>query len=386
MKKIILFLFILLNCLLFSNEVHIDGIQVPVKLITLQKKAYINAIDAEKFGLIFFQNNGTSKISKSGLNLIFPHNRDTIIVNGTEFPLEGPVKQHQGETYFDFRLLVDIMGYQKSGSVYKLMNTRKENSNILVNRIVSLSPAVTEKLFALGAGDKLVGRTIYCTYPKKVKQVDSIGTMYEPKLELILARKPDIVIAETHFNPKTMEKLSDFGIRCIIKNSPNNLDSIYKNIRILGAQVDKVYESRALVYSLQQQVSRVSNLSKKQTKKPRVYFVLGSGKGEYTAGKGTFISEMIELAGGKNIADDVNGWSYNPEKIISNDPEIIFGTKKYVDIFVKKYSHVSAVKNGNYYYVDENLFVLPGPKALTQGLETMFDIFQGNSISPRGNL
>ena len=273
-----------------------------------------------------------------------------------------------------------LLGYEKTGAVIKsstLLDNESSQKNI-PTKVISLSPAVTEKLFAIGAGDMLVGITVYCNYPEKASNIAPVGTMFEPKIEIILSKKPDLVIAETHFNPKTLKILSEFGIESIVLDSPKNLAEIYKSILSLGERVGKHYEAKALVYTLKERVGRIKELSETKKTKPRVYFVLGSGKTEHTAGRGTFISEMMKMAGGKNIADDVRGWAYSPEKLVSNDPEVIFGTKKYVDMVVKKYPTLDAVKKGRYFYVDENVFVLPGPRALNEGLETMFGIFHNN--------
>ncbi len=377
MKKIIIFIFMLSNILLFAENYFINGKTVSLDMVEFDKKSYIVYNDLEKFGLRALKYSDRVSVSKPGLLVIFFLREKKITVNETSFSLNNSYKLIGGKTYLSFDFLSDLLGYKKVGNAFKTNSSYKSemDSKAIPKKVISLSPAVTEKLFAIGAGDMLVGRTVYCHYPKKALAIDSIGTMFDPKLEIILSKKPDLVIAETHFNPKTLKILNKFGIESIVLDSLKNLDEIYKSILNLGKHVGKPYESKALVYSLRQKVTEIEDLAERQKTKPRVYFVLGSGKTEHTAGKGTFISEMIRMAGGKNIADDVIGWAYSPEKLVSNNPEIIFGTKKYVDMVVKKYPTLDAVKKGNYFYVDENSFVLPGPRALSKGIETMFNIF-----------
>lgn len=243
-------------------------------------------------------------------------------------------------------------------------------------RIVSASPAITEILFALGQEKKLVGRTDYCTYPAETAAIPSIGTITNPNLETIASFRPDLVIASTHFKKEVADKIQQMRIPVVVLKSQESFEGAYNMIRQTAEIVDAKAAGDSIIRRMQQDVSEVKAKVKLVTDRPKVYYVIGFGKsGEFTAGGDTFISDMIKMAGGINIAEDITGWSYSLEKLIQMNPDIILVREGKKELFITSpaYKSLKAVKNNQVFEVDNRLFDLAGPR-LSEGLKTLFAI------------
>jgi iron complex transport system substrate-binding protein len=244
-------------------------------------------------------------------------------------------------------------------------------------RIISVAPSVTEIIYALGKGEELVGRTDYDDYPEQVKNVESVGSLSDPNVEKIIELKPDVVVASTHFKDDVAKKLEDLGIKIVVLYNAKDFNGAYDAINTLGQIVNAQDSAKNLVASMKKKIEDVKEKVKgKET--PKVYYVVGFGKdGDYTATGDTFIAQMIEMAGGNNIAKDASGWKYSLEKIIENDPEYIVISKNYgmKDQFIATtgYKELSAVKNNKVIEIDDNLLNRQGPR-LAEGVETIAKI------------
>jgi iron complex transport system substrate-binding protein len=243
-------------------------------------------------------------------------------------------------------------------------------------RIVSASPAVTEILFALGKEKLLIGRTNYCVYPLQVSAIPSIGEIIDPNLETIASLNPDLVIASTHFKKEMADKIQQMNVPIVVLVSQESFEGSYNMIRQVADIVDAKDKGDSIIRSMQKTVSEIEAGAKTVKEKPSVYYVIGFGKtGDFTAGGNTFISNMISMAGGVNIAQDVIGWSYSLEKLIQKDPDIILIHNGQKEMFVNTpaYKNLKAVKRNKVYEVDNNLFELTGPR-LSEGLKTLFTL------------
>lgn len=244
-------------------------------------------------------------------------------------------------------------------------------------RVISLAPSVTETIFALGAGDKLVGRTDYCNYPKETSSITSIGTLYTPSIEKIVELNPDVIIASTHFKKELLEKFNTLRINVIIVDDQGSIEGLYTNIRKIASIINKAEEAITLIEEMKEKILSVEKRVKGITK-PTVYYVIGYGEyGDYTAGGDTFISDLIELAGGINIAKDSKGWAYSVEKVMEKNPDLLicsmyYNTKEGLEN-ANGYSVLPAVKKGNIYTIDNNLIDIQGPR-LAEGLEALANI------------
>lgn len=224
-------------------------------------------------------------------------------------------------------------------------------------RVVSVGPNITELLYSLGVQEKLVGRTDYCDYPKEVLSVDTIGTLYTPDIEKIISLEPDLVIASTHFLDETKEKLEAVGISVLILHEENELEGVYRLIDTLGAVFNRKERALEIVEDMQKRIAAVEE-KVAEVEPVSVYYVVGYGDGgDYTAGGDTFIHEILTAAGGRNVAEEVSGWSYSLEKLLEADPDVILVSEADYEGFVETEPYVGlrAVKEGRVYTIDENL-------------------------------
>ena len=243
-------------------------------------------------------------------------------------------------------------------------------------KVVSVAPNITEMMYALNAGDKLVARTDYCDYPEEALKLESIGTLQTPDIEKIISLEPDVVVVSTHFDEENSKKLSDLGIPVIGLYEEKDAYGVFDMITTLGDAMNKQQEAEKLVAEMKATFDDVTS-KVKDLEKPSVYYVVGYGEsGDFTAGGDTFIGNMIDLAGGNNIAKDVSGWSYSFESLVEADPQIIIVRNGEKDGFVAAdgYQDLTAVKEGRVHEMDTNLLDRQGYRN-AEGLKTLAQIF-----------
>jgi len=273
------------------------------------------------------------------------------------------------------------------GTTYPLKVTDSYNREVTIDkepqRIISIAPNITETIFALGKGDKLVGRTDYCDFPVEASKVASVGTLTDPSLEKIVELKPDVVIASTHFKKEVVTKLEELNIKVLVLYGEESFNGVYDTITKVAQVINAKEAGDKVVGDMKKTVDNVLAKVKDATK-PSVYYVVGYGKsGDFTSGKGTFIANMIEMAGGVNAANDVEGWKYSIEKLTEKNPDILvcsknFDTKKGIEGTVG-YKDLKAVKEGKLLEIDENLLNRQGPR-LAEGLETLAKLIHPESF------
>lgn len=244
-------------------------------------------------------------------------------------------------------------------------------------RVISASPAITEIMFALGLGDKLVGRTDFCMFPPEAHKIASVGGLVDPSIETMVSLDPDLIIASAHFQKETVEQLEHLKTNIIVLVSQNSFQGAYETISRLSSIFNVAQRGDSIIASMKKKVLEVQSKVAKITARPSVYIVINYGKtGDYTAGGDTFISDMISMAGGINAARDTKGWAYSLEKLVENDPDIIIIRPGEKEQFckTKNYRNLKAVRTGKVFEVDNDLFDLTGPR-LADGLDTLFRIF-----------
>ncbi|MCB2353408.1 helical backbone metal receptor [Clostridium estertheticum] len=241
-------------------------------------------------------------------------------------------------------------------------------------RIIAIAPNITEGIYALGKGTSLVGRSDYDNYPVKANKVTSVGDLLKPNIEKIVELKPDVVIASTHFDKDVIKKLEDLNIKVVVIYGEENFTGVYNTMSELGQIVNASDKAVTIISAMQKKVADVTK-KVKGAKKPTVYYVAGFGKsGDFTAGKDTFIGNMIDMAGGENAAKDVVGWKYSVEKLVEKNPDVLicsklYGSKKGIEA-TNGYKDLKAVKSGKLLEVDENIITRQGPR-LADGLEAI---------------
>ncbi|MEM3754240.1 MAG: cobalamin-binding protein [Candidatus Bathyarchaeia archaeon] len=254
-------------------------------------------------------------------------------------------------------------------------------------RIVSLAPGNTEILFALGLGDKVVGVTRYCNYPPEViEKVNSgeitiIGGYADPNVEIIIDLNPDLVIAESQgLQGKVVDTLEKNGFT-VIGLDPKSVSQIIQNIILVGRATGKEVEAEKLANELNQRIDYVVNKVKNIAHKPRAYFELWYDP-LASIGPGTWIHELIEMAGGENIFSDANS-PYpliSSEAVIERNPEVIIIPLGYMGGLGKSeikqrpgWDSIEAVKNDRICEINEDIVYRPGPR-IVEGLEQLAKI------------
>lgn len=240
-------------------------------------------------------------------------------------------------------------------------------------RIVSLSPATTEILFALGLGDKIVGITEFDDYPPEVKDIASVGGFNGPNIEAIAVQKPDIVFASSLSGKANMETLQNLGIPVFMLDA-KKLEQIYQSILQIGSITGTQQKSEEMIADMKAKVTSIKN---KVSEQPAVkVFYLVDSNGNWTTGKGTFIDELISLAGGENIVNDTEGWvQYSIEKIVEKNPDVIVSAPHAGDIEgirnMPGYKDTDAVKNDNIFIISDDNIISRASYRIVQGLEEM---------------
>ncbi len=243
--------------------------------------------------------------------------------------------------------------------------------------VISLSPGITETVFALGYGHRLVGRTSYCDYPAEAASVPSLGSLTEPDIEAIVALSPDVVIASTHFPEDALNRLIDAGQNVAVLMGQESFQGTYDGIlRPVSELLGDPKAGEKLISSMEATVTDALIKVAAFSENPTVYYVVGFGEGgDWTAGGDTFIGQMIEMAGAVNIAADVSGWAFSIESIVDRDPDLILlpGWAEAIFVTTPIYSDLRAVGNGNVIVIDENAIVRQGPR-LADGFASLVDI------------
>lgn len=239
-------------------------------------------------------------------------------------------------------------------------------------RIVSLSPNVTETLFALGLGDKIVGRTDYCDYPSEVFDIVSVGDLMTPSIEKIISLEPDVVIISNIGQKETVEALDRAHIKIAYFDEDQDMEGTYSLIEKVGQLTGTKQVAEQLISSMRDIVSEVqhSNVGKNR---PTAYYVTGFGEwGDFTATGDTYLHDIITLAGADNIASSGSGWSFQLESLIASDPDVIIMAPMWgssMDESIEEfknhsfYSSLSAVKNNKIFGLEENILERQGPRS-----------------------
>jgi iron complex transport system substrate-binding protein len=188
-------------------------------------------------------------------------------------------------------------------------------------RIVSLSPNITEILFTLGLGDKVVGRTEYCDYPPEAAIVPTVGDLFSPSIEMILALEPDIVVLGNLGQSQTIDALERGGLKVAFIDEQESIEGTYHLIDEVATLTGTLEQAKVINQAMRDNITKAQSLT---FDSPTVYYVAGFGEwGDFTATGDTYLHDIITQAGGLNIAADATNWGYQVELILAHDPDII---------------------------------------------------------------
>ncbi len=234
-------------------------------------------------------------------------------------------------------------------------------------RIVSLAPSVTETLFALGLGDRVVGVTSFCDYPAEAAQKEKVGDTQRPNLEKLIAAKPDLVIVSTASQlEQFVQRLDDLRIPVYVSN-PRNIQGVLNSITEIGKLAGVEDRARELAESLEARIARVDERVAGRAR-PKVLFIIGTSP-LFTVGGTSFVNDLIERAGGVSItADEKSEFpQFSLETAIARRPEVIF-LQSGDDKLPNQFRQTPAAQTGRVFTLDSNLLLRPGPR-IVEGLE-----------------
>jgi iron complex transport system substrate-binding protein len=244
-----------------------------------------------------------------------------------------------------------------------------------VTRVVSLAPNLTEIVFAVGGGDRLVGRTSYCDYPPEAKAVAEIGDTLHPSLERIIALKPQVVLISTSSQLEVFtQQLQNQNIAVFVTD-PHDLEGVFRSIQQVGEMLGQKEQADQLVTKLRERTSAVEQAVK--GKQPVSVFYQVSAEPLYTAGHDAFVTDLMRRAGAISVTADVPGaWpKYSNESALAARPDAIIlptgGSMGSANSDVTEALRQSpAALRGRVYKINDDYLTRPGPRAI-DGLEAM---------------
>ncbi len=247
-------------------------------------------------------------------------------------------------------------------------------------RIVSHVPSITETLFALGLGEKVVGVSDYCDYPEEAKLKPSVGNYFNPSIENIVALDPDLVLTDGH--SENVKGLEGLGITFFVID-PKDIDGIFKDIELLGKVTGTEGKAKKLINDMNNDISYVSS-QVKDAPKVRIFYIIDATDLTlpWTVGPGSFADALITMAGGENTAKAQGAWvQFSIEEVVSSDPEIIILPAKHGTAFTSPetlkahpaWRGIIAVRQDRIYTIDGDLVDRSGPR-IVQGLKEMAKI------------
>ena len=246
-------------------------------------------------------------------------------------------------------------------------------------RVISLAPSNTEILFAIGAGDQVVGRDELSDYPEQARAVDSIGgSMGDFSTEAIIALEPDLVLASELNAPEIVKTLEDLGLTVYYLPNPKSFDDLYRNIETVGVLTG--HDVTDLNDSLKARVTAVDEKIAPLSSRPVVFYELDGTDPlkPWTTGPGTFVDLLINRAGGFNVGSSLEGeWAQiSSEELVAANPSIILLGDALYGVTVESvaarsgWDSIAAIQNNAIHPFNPDLATRPGPR-LVDALEEM---------------
>lgn len=237
-------------------------------------------------------------------------------------------------------------------------------------RIITLAPNLTEIVYALGAGNRLVGDTTYCDYPPEAKGVAKVGDTLQPNIERIIALRPDVVLISTASQLENFTRQLDERDIAVFVTDPHDLEGVWRSIKTLGDVLGQREQAEKLLGDLRVRASAIEERVKDLP--PVTVFYQLSPSPLMTAGRKAWITDLIRRAGGKSVTAEVEGeWlRFSDEAALASRPEAIImataaGEKLEVAGALQK---SPAVLNNRVYGINGDFLSRPGPR-LVDGLE-----------------
>lgn len=249
------------------------------------------------------------------------------------------------------------------------------------DRIVALTAADCEILYAIGAGDTLVGRGEYCDWPAEVLDVPSVESGYETNIEQVIELEPQVVLMGTMAQTEEQVKaLEDAGIKVVVSDA-QDIEGTYTAIEMIGSLMGKADKAAEVIDNMKKTFAGISEGADKL--EGTVYFEVSPLEyGLWAAGKGTFMDEIANMMGLENVFADVEGWGeVSEEQVIDRNPDYIVTITMYFgegptpeeEILSRKgWEEISAVKNDRILNLQNNELSRPAPR-LAEGAQALYD-------------
>ncbi len=238
-----------------------------------------------------------------------------------------------------------------------------------IERFISLAPNLTEIVYAVGAGDRLVGNTTFCDYPEEAKSVQKVGDTLQPNIERILALRPQLVLVSTSSQLEAFTRQLDQHGIAVYVTDPRDLEGVFRSLENLGKLFDHQEQAEQVVNQLRERATSVGE-TVKSAKPVRVFYQL-SQEPLYTAGRDSFVTDLIRRAGGISVTADVpEAWPrYSQESAVAARPEAIVlptgGSMGSANSEVATgLKNSPAVLNGRVYKINGDFLSRPGPRAV----------------------
>jgi iron complex transport system substrate-binding protein len=238
-------------------------------------------------------------------------------------------------------------------------------------RIIALAPSITEIIFALGQQDRLKGTTQFSNYPAEAAKLPKVGSYVRLDLERIVALNPDLCIAIKDGNPKgIIDRLQSLNIPVFAVN-PRNLESLMQTIQKIGSILDASQKANTLVKDMRSRIQQVDALVSRIDRRPRVFIQIGISP-IISAGRNTFIHELVVRAGGINVAAGNRAYPhFSREQVFALAPDVLIitsmarsGAFEKAKADWNRLSHMPAVREKRIYTVNSDVFDRPSPRLL----------------------
>lgn len=303
-----------------------------------------------------------------------PAQAETAPETGETAPAEDPAPEEEpeAEETSEAVTLTDMTG-------------REITLDAPAERVVALTASDCEILYALGAGDLLVGRGEYCDYPAEVLDVPSVQSGYDTNIEQIIALEPQVLLMSTMAQTEEqVQQLEAAGVHVVVSDA-QDIEGTYTAINMIGELTGKQAEAASIVESMQKTFDEISANAGDGTKS--VYFEVSPLQyGLWTAGSGTFMDEIANMLGLTNCFADVTGWGeISEEQVLERNPDYIVTISMYYgegptpeeEILSRTgWENVTAVKDGKILNLQNNELSRPGPR-LADGAKAMYDFVYG---------
>ena len=264
-------------------------------------------------------------------------------------------------------------------SINSLINFSSANQ-----RIVIAGGALTEIVFALGAGDQVIGVDKTSSFPEQVKQLPQIGYWKLLNIEGILSLKPSLFITLSDVEPENIiDQVNQSKVDVLaLKRVPGTIDLLYENINKIAVKLDKQKEGQALIERIKTNIADIEAKVATHAQKTKVLALMSMGGNNSVAGKNTTIDALITIAGGENLANHNSFKSYTAESLITLNPEVIILNKHSIDQLggldkvntIPGITETAAFKNNRITIIDDSYLFGIGPR-VDEAAKILFQSF-----------